>query len=504
MLRRLADLPLTLLLLGMTAVAMWLPASHAVIHSDHRTARAFFYAGLILLVLVAMIAIATANHKPRNPVRASLASLVGAYLVLPVAMALPVYEALGDTRFLNAWFEMVSSFTTTGATVYDADRLPASVHLWRAQVGWMGGFFILVAGIAILAPMNLGGVEVLSGRVPGRSDEGLSQITHTATPSRRMGQQAVAVLPAYLGLTVMLWGLLVIAGERSLVAFCHAMSAVSTSGISPVGGLPMGASGVLGEIAVFAVMVAALSRRAWPGAALYGRGTRLWQDPELRLGLGIVAVLPVLLFLRPWIVAPDQGLGGVGAALHALWGGAFTTLSFLTTTGFTSVDWQAATGWSGLGTPGLVMAGLAIFGGGIATTAGGVKLLRVYALFRQGERELERLVHPNSIGGAGATLRRLRGEGAYLAWIFFVLFASAIAVATALLTLAGVDFEPAMIFTVAALTSTGALADIAAGTPLSYAALGAEAKVILAAVMVLGRVELLAMLVLFSPDGWRR
>lgn len=504
MLRRLADLPLLLLLLGLTAVAMWLPASHAVIHSDHKTARAFFYSSLILLVLTAMIAIATANRQPRNPVRASLAALVLAYVVLPFAMALPVYEALGDTQFINAWFEMVSSFTTTGATVYDVGRLPESVHLWRALVGWMGGFFILVAGIAILAPMNLGGVEVVSGRVPGRSAEGLSQITHTAPPARRMAQQGAAVLPAYLGLTVILWGLMVIAGERSLVAFCHAMSTVATSGISPVGGLEAGASGLWGEMAVFVVLLAALSRRAWPGAALYDRGTPLFRDPELRLGLSIVVILPILLFLRHWLYAPDDGVGEVTSAVHALWGGAFTTLSFLTTTGFISADWQAATGWSGLGTPGLVMAGLAIFGGGIATTAGGVKLLRVYALLRHGERELERLVHPNSIGGAGVTLRRLRGEGAYVAWIFFILFACAIGVAIALLTLVGVEFEPAVIFTVAALTSSGPLAEIAASTPLGYGALGPEPKAILAGVMVVGRVELLAILVLLSPDVWRR
>lgn len=503
MLRRLLDLPLLVLMTGLAAVSMWLPASYAVTHADYRTARAFFYSGVIVLVLAGLVGIATANRRPRNPVRASLAALVLAYLVLPLVMAIPVHEAVRDTRFLNAWFEMVSAFTTTGATLYDAPRLPDAVHLWRAQVGWMGGFFILVAGFAILAPMNLGGVEVVSGRVPGRSAEGLSQITHTATPARRMALQAGAVLPAYFGLTVVLWAVLAMAGERSLVAICHAMSTVSTSGISPLGDMSAGGSGMAGEIAVFVVLVAALSRRAWPGAALYDRGIPLWQDPELRLGLGIVAVLPVLLFLRHWIAAAGE-TGGIADALHALWGGAFTTLSFLTTTGFVSADWRAATGWSGLGTPGLVMAGLAIFGGGIATTAGGVKLLRVYALFRHGQREMERLVHPNSVGGSGATMRRLRREGAYLAWIFFILFACAIGVSTAALTLVGVDFEPAMIFAVAALTSTGPLPAIAVSETLSYASLGAEAKVLLAAVMVLGRVELLAILVLLAPDGWRR
>lgn len=504
MLRRLLDLPLLVLMAGLTGLAMWLPASFAVVTKDHETARAFFYSGVIVLILTGLVGIATSNRQVRNPVRASLAALVLAYVVLPPVMALPVHEAVPDTRFINAWFEMVSSFTTTGATLYDPARLPEAVHLWRAQVGWMGGFFILVAGIAILAPMNLGGLEVISGRVPGRSAEGLSQITHIATPARRMADQAGAVLPAYLGLTVILWAVLAMAGDRSFIAFCHAMAAVSTSGISPVGGVQDSSAGIAGEVAIFAVLLAALSRRAWPGAALYDRGSRLWRDPELRLGLSVVAVVPLLLVTRHWIAAPESDLAGLGDALGALWGGAFTTLSFLTTTGFVSADWDAATGWSGLGTPGLVMAGLAIFGGGIATTAGGVKLLRVYALLRQGEREMERLVHPNSVGGEGPFVRRLRGEGAYLAWIFFVLFACAIAVATALLTLVSVEFEPAMIFTVAALTSSGPLPAIAASETLTYASLGPEPKVILAGVMVLGRVELLALLVLLAPDGWRR
>lgn len=503
MLRRLLDLPLLVLLAGLTGLSMWLPASYAVIHKDHPTARAFFYSGVIVLIVTAMVAIATANQRPRNPMRASLAALVLSYLLLPVIMGLPVHESVPDTHFLNVWFEMVSSFTTTGATLYDPQRLPEAVHLWRAQVGWMGGFFILVAGIAILAPMNLGGMEVISGRVPGRSAEGLSQITHTAPPARRMVQQAVAVLPAYVGLTVVLWAVLTMSGERSFVAFCHAMSVVSTSGISPVGGLGQSAAGMVGEVAIFVVLVSALSRRTWPGAALYDRDSRLWQDPELRLGLLIVVVVPLLLLLRHWIAEPYTA-DRVNSALAGLWGGMFTTLSFLTTTGFVSTKWQAAIGGSGLGTPGFVMAGLAIFGGGIATTAGGVKLLRVYALLRQGEREMERLIHPNSVGGSGALQRRLRGEGAYLAWIFFILFACAIGVSTGLMTLVGVDFEPALIFSLAALTSAGPLADVASSTTLAYVPLGAAPKVVLAAVMVLGRVELLAILVLLAPGAWRK
>lgn len=455
MLRRLWELPLLVLLSGITALSMWLPAAHAVILRDHETARAFFYSGIILLILVAMIGIATIHQRARNPARANLAALVLAYVVLPVIMALPIVQALPDTHWVNAWLEMVSSFTTTGASAYDAARLPPSIHLWRAQVGWMGGLFILVAAVAILAPMTLGGIEVMSGRVPGRGEEGLSQITATADPARRVARQAAAILPVYAGITLALWVLLLMAGQPNFPAFIHALATVSTSGITATGGLPSTGATFAGEAAIFAVLFGALTRRLWPGSFAYDPGTRLRHDPELRMAAALLVVVPLLLFLRHWIAAAGEAAEAPVMALRALWGMIFTTLSFLTTTGFTSADWTAARDWSGLETPGLVLAGLAIFGGGVATTAGGVKLLRVYALFRHGERELERLIHPNSVGGSGQSARRLRREGAYLAWIFFMLFALSIAVLVAALALVDIPFEPALILTLSALTTTG-------------------------------------------------
>jgi trk system potassium uptake protein TrkH len=143
-------------------------------------------------------------------------------------------------------------------------------------------------------------------------------------------------------------------------------------------------------------------------------------------------------------------------------------------------------------------------GGGVATTAGGVKLLRVYALFRHGERELERIVHPRSVGGQGSAARRLRGEGAVVAWVFFMLFACSIAVVTAALTLAGTAFEPALVLGLSALTLTGPLADLAGAAPIDWAALGTAQKAILGLTMVVGRLEILAVLAIFAPDSWRR
>ena len=152
----------------------------------------------------------------------------------------------------------------------------------------------------------------------------------------------------------------------------------------------------------------------------------------------------------------------------------------------------------------MMLLGLAMLGGGVATTAGGVKLLRVYALFRHGERELERIVHPSSIGGKGAAARQLRREGAYMAWVFFMLFAMAIAAAVLALSMAGIEFQQALVLAVAALTTTGQLADVALAQPIPYGPLSPVVKTILGAAMIVGRLETLALIALIAPGGWRR
>jgi trk system potassium uptake protein TrkH len=503
MLARLAELPLLVVLLGLCGVMALLPAVYAIGVSDHEHARDFLYSALILMVLTVMLGIATAAYSPRDPSRSHLAALVLAYAVLPFALALPLREALPDTSLTNAWFEMISAFTTTGASVYPPERLADAVHLWRATVGWFGGYLIILAAYAILAPLNLGGTEVSSGRVPGRGAVGTSQIARTAEPAARLTRFAIMLFPVYGALTFLLWCGLLVLGDSSISALIHAMGTLSTSGIT--GSTPFQASGagIGGELLVFLCLVFAVTRRALPGVRLAENRRPLLQDPELRLAALLLLTVTLILFLRHWFVA-DQTSGDITAeAVPSLWGILFTAASFLTTTGYVSADWQTATLWSGIGTPGLVLLGLAIIGGGTATAAGGVKLLRVYALLRHGERELEKIIHPNSIGRGGTEARRLRREGAQFAWVFFMLFATSIAVVAALLLLAGVGFEQTMVLAIAALTTTGQLAELGAAQPIAYQDLSDPVKIILGVAMVVGRLETLALLALILPGRGR-
>lgn len=501
-----ARTPLIVVLMGIGCGAMLLPAIHAAVLGDDELARTFLFSALFLGAIVAMIGIAMANRRPRNLARAQLAALTGAYVALPILFAIPFHQAVGNTSFYNAWWEMVSCFTTTGATLYGGpDRLAGTLHLWRALVGWMGGLLILVGAAALLSPLDLGGAEVISGRVPGRGVHGTRQVTRLAEPMERLTRLALLVFPVYVAFTLALWVLLVLSGIERLQALCIALSVLASSSVVPGVGLPEAGGGFMAELAVFAFLSLSMSRRSFPGRMLVDRQQPLHEDPEFRVALMLLVVVPGLLFLRHWFGAVEaRDVGDIGAALSALWGAVFTTLSFLSTTGFESAAWDASRAWSGMTTPGLILVGLAMVGGGIATTAGGLKLLRVYALFRQGEAELERIIHPHGIAGGGASERRLRGEGAYAAWIFFMLYALTLALAIGLLTLAGTRFADALVLAVAALSTTGPLATHAADAPIVYADLSMTVKSVLAVLMVMGRLEVLAILALLAPSVWRQ
>jgi trk system potassium uptake protein TrkH len=314
------------------------------------------------------------------------------------------------------------------------------------------------------------------------------------------------LMPIYVGLSGALAVMLMVLGETPIAAVMHAMATLSTSGITAVGGLAGGQAGIGGEIVIFLFLLFALSRATFSADTGNVRRDNLWHDPEIRLGFVIVVIVPTLLFVRHWGIAwQDDLLTDAQSAFKAAWGGMFTVLSFLTTTGFESAEWDVARNWSGLGTPGFVLMSLALVGGGVATTAGGVKLLRVYALYLQGLGEMERLVHPSVvIGGRRAGARRIRRRGAVIAWVYFMLFAMSLAAITVVLAALGSNFEEALILAISALTTTGPLTQIATETPIAIFELNSAEKLILCAAMVLGRLETLAIIALMSPDLWHK
>lgn len=497
-------LPLLLLLTGIASASMIVPAVVALWAEAFQDARSFFYSGLVGLILCALIALALANRPHnRNAIR-QLVALLGSFVILPALLAVPFYESIQTTTFLNAYLDMVSSLTTTGLPLFAPERLSMAEHLWRAQVAWMGGLLMWVAAAAILAPLNLGGFEVASLGEPGQDVVAGAARRDTANPASRLARSAVVLVPSYALLTLALWVLLLVAGDAPFVALIHAMSVMSTSGISPVGGPEGASSGIAGEAIMAVFLLFALSRVTFSKDTNTAQRAGLFYDPEFRLGMAIVLAIPTLLVLRHFVAALDIGdQNNVLAALRAFWGAAFTVLSFLTTHGYSSVDWIDAQAWSGLETPGLILMGLALVGGGVATTAGGVKLMRVFALLVNGMREVDRLVHPSSVGRSGLVSRRTRREGAFIAWVFFMIFAITLAATTVAFSAFGIPFEQSLVLAVANLSNCGPLVDVVQAGRLTLIELGPGPKAIAAIAMIMGRLEMLALVVILTPYLWR-
>lgn len=495
-------LPLFLLMSGLGSLAMLVPAAYALAIEQFHDARSFFYGAVLGLILTTLVTLALGNRQHNRSGQRQLVALAAGFVFMPLMFAVPFFEAVRTTGFISAYFEMVSCFTTTGITLFEPVRLSGPEHLWRAEVGWMGGLLMWIAASAILAPLALGGFEVTASGEPGQLVAQGANNSGPSSPEHRLMRSAQVLFPIYSGLTLALTVMLLVAGDPPLVALSHAMSVMATSGISPLAALGDAPSGLGGEMILFLFFLFALSRLTFSADTRQGNG--LLDDPEFRLGVIIAAAVPLLLFLRHWLAAFEVGEEQNWiAGLRALWGGLFTALSFLSTTGFVSGDWATAQGWSGLPTPGIILMGLALVGGGVATTAGGVKLLRVYALYLNGARELERLVYPSSVGRAGLLGRRIRREGAFIAWVFFMLFAMSLAGLTVILGLYDVDFEHAIVLTIATLSNTGPLVDVGSEEAIDLLATSWDLRLVLCGAMVLGRLELLAIIVMISPDLWR-
>ncbi len=500
---RLRSVSLVVVMIGLAAVAMLLPALHAAVREEWAAARAFLHSAMAFGLLFVGILVASQGAAHARTSRSYLVALAGAYSILPLVLAVPLVSALPAITWFDGWFEMVASFTTTGATLLPSvPTVSPSVHLWRAEVGWLGGFLAWIMAAAIFAPLSLGGYEVSTGSRIGRATPLGSPAMRVADPGERLTRFSMQLFPVYVGLTIALWLLLILFGSSPFVALCHAMSTLATSGISPVGGLAGSGSGIPGEFAIALFLVFAVSRVTFRADERARMQSPLRDDPEISMATAILLAVVLLLFVRHW-VDPRAGQWDASDAIGAIWGTLFTSLSFLTTTGFEGRTWQVAQSWSGLQTPALLLMGLALFGGGVATTAGGVKLLRVYALYKHGLREMDRLVHPSSVGGSGTEARRIRRQGAYIAWIFFMLFAISVIITAAALALTGLDFRSSMILTIAGLTNTGPLASITGEAATSYAALATASKAVFAASMIVGRLELLALIALANPASWR-
>ena len=243
------------------------------------------------------------NRRPRNPARYHLLTLLLTFVLLPLVLAAPLVALVPDDRPRRRLLRdaVLPDHHRRHAVRPAAAAVAEPLHLWRALVGWAGGLMVLVTAFAILAPLNLGGFEI--GQA-GAAGPGGARSGTIEEATARILRTFRAIAPVYAGLTGALALVLILAGDSAFVALCHAMATLSTSGISPVGGLDGGRAGRVGELAIAVFLLPAVSYQL-----LRLTPRRLWAlrltDPQLQLMLISVLGVTAILFLRSFVGAAE-------------------------------------------------------------------------------------------------------------------------------------------------------------------------------------------------------
>jgi trk system potassium uptake protein TrkH len=386
---------------------------------------------------------------------------------------------------VDAFFESASGFTTTGATILSGlDRLPKSLLLWRSATQWLGGMGVVLLGIAVLPILGLGGMQLYKAETPGPTKDKL-------TP--RIAETAKILWTLYVGLTVADAGLLYLGGMTPFDAICHSMTTLSTGGFSThdasfgywdSGFIHMTTTVfmLLGGTS-FVILHRALTQGvAWSGS------------PELRAYFAIFAVATLL-------IAVDIRSGmsqEFGTAADALQHAVFQAASIVTTSGFSTTDFDLWPYFSHA-----LLLGLFFCGGMAGSTSGGVKVVRIVVMLHVAFSQFFTLVHPRGYGAIKLGERTVEEDVIRAILGFIGMWILLIGAGTALIALDDHDLFTSFTATAVSLGNIGpGFGEV--GPAKTYAPFSSWVKVIMATLMILGRLEIYTVLVILTPGFWRR
>ncbi|WP_257274411.1 TrkH family potassium uptake protein [Endozoicomonas sp. SESOKO4] len=382
----------------------------------------------------------------------------------------------------DAVFESMSGLTTTGATILTGiDHLPKSILFYRQQLKWLGGMGIIVLAVAIMPMLGVGGMQLYRTETPGPIKD------NKLTP--RIKETAKALWLLYLTLTAICALGYWLAGMNLFDAVSHSFSTVAIGGFSTHdASIGYFESPLINATATFFMLVAginfALHFFAWRNKSTY----HYWRDPEVRTYLLILLVVSL-------ITVAGLYFSGTYDLANSLDHGIFEVVSVATTTGY------ATSGFSAWPTFLPLLLFMTSFAGGCAgSTARGMKVIRVLLIFKQGVRELRRLVHPNAVYTIKLGGKAVHSRVGEAVWGFFATYVFLFAVMILAVMATGVDLTTAFSTVASSMNNLGPALGEAAE---NYSALPDTAKWILCFAMLLGRLEIFTLLVLFTPTFWK-
>jgi trk system potassium uptake protein TrkH len=417
--------------------------------------------------------------------REAFAIVGGSWVAASVTGALPFLLSGALGGFTDSFFESVSGFSTTGATVFsNVETLPRSILLWRVLTHWLGGIGIVVLSLAVLPFIGVGGLELYKIETTGPKPEKIAP---------RMRQTAVFLLEVYVSLTVAETLLLTLGGMSVFDALTHSMSTVATGGYSNKNASIAAYHSPFIEWVIAAFMFMAGVNFSLHFMLLTGAWRKVSRDEELRLYVGVTAVAIIVFTVILSLHGHD--------AWDALRAAAFQVTSFMTTTGFVSTDYAQ---WPQFNQCMLLF--LALAGGCAGSTAGGLKMMRLLVLRRGIGVEVKNMFHPRAILRARVNGKVLSERAMTGVLAFFTLYVAVLIGAFLLVIAVGwekLDIPTAFFGVLSSLSNLGpGLGNL--GATDNYDWLPGVVKWVLAFCMLAGRLELYSMFFLLHPATWRK
>jgi trk system potassium uptake protein TrkH len=417
------------------------------------------------------------NIKKRE---AALIVTVG-WLVMSVTGALPYLLSGSIVSFTDAFFESMSGYTTTGASVItNLDVIAPDILLWRSVTHWIGGMGIIVLAVAILPLLGIGGMQLFGAESSGISTDKISpRITDTA---KRLWL-------IYVGLTVSQIICLTLAGMGMFDSICHSFATVATGGFGTRNDSMAGFSPLIQYITAFYMVLGGVNFPLFY-FLLKGRFGRLWKDDELRAYIFVIVTVSLLVM---FYIGSQFNLGWGEAFRHAL----FQVVSIITTTGFYTSDYTL---WG----PAMNMLFfMLLFVGAMAgSTTGGIKIVRHVVLIKNMTLELRRQLHPSAILPVRLNGRSLPQEVSNQVTTFVMVYIVLWVIGSLVVTFTGVDLVTSISSIATCMGNTGpGLSGV--GPATNFEKLPDVAIWTLSFAMLLGRLELFTALILFTPYFWR-
>jgi trk/ktr system potassium uptake protein len=472
------------ILLSLFSLTMFPPLAISLASSDGTTIPFVSAFALILSIgLILWFPVRNINNELR--LRDGFVVVVLFWVGLGITGSVPLI--LADTPNLtvtDAIFESISGLTTTGATIITGiDHLPKSILFYRQELQWLGGMGIIVLAVAILPMLGIGGMQLYRAETPGPVKD--SKLTP------RITETAKALWYVYLSMTIACAAAYYLAGMSLFDAIAHSFATVSIGGFS-THDASMGYfdSGAIEAVAIFFMFFSGINFSlhfvAWRHTSI----KPYWHDAELRTYLSMLLIVCFACAMYHLVIHDYDDFS------KALEDSLFQTVSIATTTGFTTTEYQS---WPGF-IP-LLLLFSSFIGACAGSTGGGIKVIRILLIFKQGMREIKRLIHPSAIFIIKIGNKPIPERIIEAVWGFFAAYIAIFVILLLALMATGMDQITAFSALAACINNLG---PGLGAVSQHYGDISDVSKWILCFAMLLGRLEIFTLLVLFTPTFWRR